>query len=331
MAGPTPRTATVLVLVIIASAGMFPIAAGQTATAEEPETAEEYFETFRALEGSPTIQEYDELETVRTFAVTEIQEVGTLQTADQERFGAILELLETFEEADEAAAEGDYEAALDTGERLEAAIGDLEAHGEGQAVLADIAASRFYEDLSDELRSTAEDSDRTDDEIENLSMAATASERADFIGEAAELRLQVEQRTAELERDEDQIAETMERAEAFSEECVDCADEVDALTGNGIGLFQEYQEARELAVELSDAEDRAALHGLEDREENLSAAALELEEQQTTLAITTAGILVGYGLVFGLVGSIVFTRVFAWKRAYRRATVDNVVQVGGNR
>ncbi len=297
---------------------------------DDPETAEEYFETFRTMEGTAAYEEYDEFETLRTFAISQTQEIGTLDAEAEAELAAVLETMRTFESAYNNAEDGQFEASLDTVEDVDAAIEELETYDETQATLADLAVTRFYERLGDGLREDAEAAERTPDRLELLSMTVTAYERANLPDEAAEFNLRAEQLSAEYENDLEQINETEAAAGALLEGCSDCTKTTAALAGNPnvLALFEHYRTAQAVNADVQDAQAAAESHGLSEREEELAARSETVSNARTSLALASVSVLMGYGVVVGLLSSLLFGRVFTWQRTYDRAQIGAVVSVG---
>lgn len=316
--------AAILVVATVATVPLF----GGTVAAQEEESANDYFETFRGMEGTEAYQEYDELETVRTFAVSQTQVTGDLSAAERAEFAAVADTLRAFDRAYVRAEDGEYEASLAAAENVSGHIDDLEQYDQTQATLASLALTRFYERLGDGLYEEADAVNRTPDRIDRLEMTATAYERADMPDEAAQFRVQAEQLTAEYERDRETIATARNATATFVEDCTDCADVQATISANGLETFAAYGEARATESRILDARDRAATHGLADREEELTAMADDVTETRTTLAIASSAVLVGYGLAVGLLGTIIVGRLFLWRRTYEASRVGSVVAVG---
>ncbi|SDR44133.1 hypothetical protein [Natronobacterium texcoconense] len=313
----------VMVVAVVVTVPLFATAV----VADEPRTADDYFDEFRTMEGTDAYEEYDEFETIRTFAVTQVQDTGSLDASERAEFEAIHETMMAFEQAYDYAEAGEYERSLEYAERTDDRIDDLEST---QATLADLALTRFYEGLAGGLHDEADAAERTPDRIEYLSMTATAYERANMPDEAAEFNVQVEQETAAYESSLEQIDEAEEDAEAFLDRCADCESVGNTVAGvpGSLETFENYQQVRTVSAEISAAESEAAAHGLEDREEEIAAVGGEVWGTQLSLAVASVTVLVGYGVVVGLLGTILLRRIFAWQRTYERAQVGSVVTVG---
>ncbi|EMA58456.1 hypothetical protein C470_12293 [Halorubrum distributum JCM 13561] len=317
--------AALLVLATIAAGGV-----GTAAAQEDPETANEYFETFRAMEGTEAYQEYEEFETMRTFAVSRAQEVGTLDDADRAEFAAVLDTMVAFERAYERAGAGEYEASLAAAEEAEAEIDELESYEETQATLASLAVTRFYARLGDGLRDQASSAERTPDRIELLSMTATAYERANRPNEAAEFNLQAEQLSAEYDAAVERMDEAEATAGALLDQCRGCDTVAGAVGGNPVRTFERYQASQEALSEVQAAQADASKNGLDDRTADLRALASDVGDARFSLAVASTSILVGYGLVVGLIGTAVLSRVFLWRRTYEMAQIGSIVSGGKN-
>ncbi|NGM68964.1 hypothetical protein G6M89_08050 [Natronolimnobius sp. AArcel1] len=298
--------------------------------ADEPETANEYFDEFRAMEGTEAYEEYDEFETLRTFAVTQVQEIGTLDADEQAELEAVRQTMLAFEQAYEHAEGGDYEESLEYAEEVDSHVDELEEHEQTQATLADLAVTRFYEGLADGLHDDAEAVDRTPDRLDLLSLTATAYERANMPDEAAEFNLQVEQETAAYEAALEEMNDTENDAEAFFGDCVDCDNVGSAVAGapNALETFERYQEIQSVNAKVGDVRGEAETHGLEEREEELATIDEEAGNAHLSLAVASTSVLVGYGIIVGLLGTVLLGRIFLWKRTYDRAQVGSVVTVG---
>lgn len=321
------RTILVAAVLVVATIAAIPLFGG-TAAAQEEETANDYFNTFRAMEGTEAYQEYDEMETIRTFAVSKTQITGDLTADERAEFDAVAGSLRAFDRAYARAEAGEYEASLAAAENVSSHIDDLEEYDQTQATLAGLALTRFYERLGDGLYQKAEAASRTPVRIERLELSATAYERADMPNEAAQFRIQAEQLRAEYDRDRQTIATAQNATSTFIESCADCTDIQAAVSANGLELFAAYQDARTTRSQIRDAQSLAADHGLSERESELATTGDDVAETSTTLAIASSTVLIGYGVIIGLIGTLIVGRLFAWRRTYEAATVGSIVTVG---
>lgn len=302
----------------------------ETSAEENPETAEEYFEAFRAMEDNEAYESYGELETIRSFALQRTQ-VGEFTDEDRAELEDVHATLREFETAYERAEAEEYEASFEAGRATEAHIEALAEHDESQAELARLALSRFYEELGDELREEIDDTERTPTRLEYLSMTASAYERAGQSDQAAEFRLQAESQTATYERDSDHMNDVETETAAFLETCGDCGDPVMAIRDAGPNpsvVFDRYQRSQSLYADSLEAERRADIHGLDEREEAFAATNSELREIRFSLAVASSAVLLGYGLFVGLVSIGLLSRVFVWRRTVDAARIDSVVRMG---
>ncbi|WP_408960449.1 hypothetical protein [Natrinema sp. 74] len=322
----TRRAVVLTAILVVATIGTGPLFGGTVAAQEK--TANDYFETFRGMEGTEAYAEYDELETVRTFAVSQTQVTGELSAAERAEFEAVLGTLRAFDRAYTRANGGEYEASLSAAENVSAHVDDLEAYDQTQATLVSLALTRFYERLGNGLYEEANAANRTPVRIERLELSATAYERADMPEEAAQYRVQAEQLRTTYERDRAMINTAANATTAFIEDCTDCASIQAAVSANGLETFTAYQDARRTYHRIRDAQDRAADHGLADRKADLAAMGDEVAEMRTTLALASSAILIGYGVIVGLLGTLIVGRLFVWRRTYEAARIGSVVAVG---
>ncbi len=330
------RTQMTQMMIICVLAGILMIATvtvggtGTAAAQEEPKTADEFFETFRAMEGTEAYQEYEEFETLRTFSITRVQEVGTLDQDDRAEFDAVVNAMVAFEQAYELANAGDYEKSLAAAEDAESAIDDLESYGETQATLANLAVTRFYVTLGDGLREEASSTERAPDRVELLSRTATAYERANRPTEAAEFNLQAEELSAEYNAAVTRIDDAEATAGAFLEQCPDCSTVSGVIGGfaNPVQIFGQYQASQESFSKLRTAQNDATDNGLSERASELETLATDVDGARRSLAVASALILIGYGLGIGLLGAIVFGRIFYWQRTYKKGQIGAVITQG---
>jgi len=327
----TTTTSRYRILLVVVVVGMLVMSTAPIiVSASDNETADDFFDSFRAMEGTEAYQEYEEFETIRTFAVSQAQETGQLDSQQRAQLEAIETAMISFEQAYEEADDGEYEQSLETAEDVEDAIEVIAQYEETQATLASLALSRFYEDLAVGLRDEAEESEHTPTEVELLSMTATAYERANRPDEAAQFNQEAEQRDAEYEAVVEGIEDSEATAEAFLDSCTDCDSIGGALAGltNPVSTFQQYQQSQTVVTEVQDAEADAASHGLSEQTDDLQPLSDTVGSAWLSLLVASVTVLVGYGLVLGVVSTALLVRIFAWRRTYDKAQVGSVVTVG---
>jgi hypothetical protein len=117
-------------------------------------------------------------------------------------------------------------------------------------------------------------------------------------------------------------------ASAFVDSCTDCGSVTGALTTYGFSVFPKYQEAQSAAAETETAISLAEQHGLSSRADSLTAVQSTIGNVQTTLAIASATLIVGYTTVLGLVCSLIAWRLTAWQRDLEAAAHGDSVLVG---
>ncbi|MFB6070067.1 MAG: hypothetical protein ABEJ76_03510 [Halanaeroarchaeum sp.] len=316
------RTAVLAVVVL-----SLPIGGGTVVAQEQPETAGEYFNTLRSMEGMAVFEEYGELETIHARSLTEVQ-VGEFTAAERQKLDAVIGLLRSFSNASSLVENGNYRAAFREAERIDGYIDTLNEHDETYGVLATLALTRFYENLGNKLASRADQVERTPVEIELRSMAATAYKRANEPEQAAEFIRQSERLEAEYEADLAFMNETASQARSFLERCSGCTGAVSAIGAKGLDVFGLYETAREHHRDAVDARNRASRHGLSERAQTFATLASDTGAVWGALAIASVVLVLGYGLVVGLIASLVVWRVFTWEETFVAASVDSVVAMG---
>lgn len=299
-------------------------------SASNHKTADDYFETFRAMDGTEAYQEYEEFNTIRTFAVSQTQEIGTLNDQQRAELAAVEETMVSFEQAYTQADNGEYEQSLETAQRVREAIDDLREYEQTQATLANLALARFYENLATDIREEAEATDRTPTQIELLSMTATAYERANRPDEAAQFNLQAERRAAEYEAATERMDSSESTAETFVSSCQNCDGIGSALVGltSPVTTFTQYQQAQTVITEMETAQSDATTHGLEQRVTDLQTLRDTVDTAWLSLLVASVTLLVGYGLIVGGMSIALLVRVFAWRQTYAKAQIGSVVTVG---
>lgn len=316
-------------LVLVASLTLSLVIAGipgHTAAQSQPESADEFFEAFRSMEGADAFDRYSEFETIRSYAVSQAQ-TGDLSAQDRETLSAIHETLVAFQSAHQATTDGEHQRALENGDAVAAGIDAVATNDESLATLAELGLERFYGSVGADLYTASTNATATSTQIDQLSMAATAYERAEQPQKATEYEIQADQLAQELEADRSFIDAASE--EAATVDCDDCETATASIGARGPGIFDAYLETRDANADVEDAERRASSHGLDERATELAATSTALDEQQRTLAIGAAAVLFGWGVVVGLVSSLLTARLRRWRRTVEAAQVDAVVPMGG--
>lgn len=319
----------VLITVIVATALLVPVSGISTAQQDGPDTAEEYFNTLRGMEGLAVLGEYGELDTVHTQSLAAVQ-IGDFSDEKAAELDAVISTLRLFQTAQDHFEAGEYQQALETASDVDAKISELTQRDESLGVLSELALTRYYEALGNELATQADSADNTPTEIDRRQMAARAYRGANNPEQTAEFTRQVEQLNAELRADREQMNASETAMSGFSQGCTGCESPIGAITGNGVGIFGQYQTAIAVQPQVSEAEQLAMRHGLADREETLSEQTATATTYRSSLALGGTLILVGYGLIAGLITMFVASRLFTWKRTYEAAEVDSIVVMGDN-
>jgi len=318
---------TVVLMVSIIMASLLAPAVAPSATAQEPESADDYFNTLRGMSDLEIYSEYSELETLHTQSLTGVQ-VGEFTDEQARELDAVIATIRQFEEAQAQFEDEEYEAGFETAADIQRSISELETHDESLAALSRLALTRYYEQLGSELASRAEETDNTPTEIELRELAAEAYRGANQPEQAAEFTRQVEQLRAELSADREQMDDAEAAVGSLTESCSNCESSTSAISEHNIGVIKRYQPALQTSSMITDAVQRANRHGLSDRQASLEAQANTAKSIRLSIAIASTTILVGYGLILGLLVAIITSRLFAWQRTFEAANVDSVVAVG---
>lgn len=326
MAETNTRLTIATITTIVCVSLLLP-AVGPAAGAEDPETADEYFDTLQEMEDLAIYEEYEELETLQTQSFAAVQ-VGEFTDEEAEELDSVITTIRLFEDAQARFENREYDSSFETAAQIEDQIAELESQDEPLGALSRLALTRYYEQLGDELATEAEAVDHTPTEIELREMAATAYRKGNSPDQAAEFTRQVEQLEAELTADREQMDAAEAAMNSLDSSCSACQTPVDALSEHDIGVVQRYTTALRVEPMLADATQRADRHGLDERNATLAERTGTAGTMRDALAVASTVILVGYGVVVGLVVGLVAARLFAWKRTYEAAQVDSVVVMG---
>jgi hypothetical protein len=326
MSNNTHPVTVILITTIIAAALLIP-ATGASTAQEHPQTAEEYFNTLRGMGELGVLSEYGELDTVHTQSLAAVQ-IGDFTDNEAAELNSVISTIRLFQTAQDQFEAGDYQEAFKTADDIEGNISELTEHDESLGVLSELALTRYYEALGNELAGQADEANNTAIEIDRREMAAQAYKGANSPEQAAEFTRQVEELKSKLRADRERMSRAETAMGEFSQSCSDGGSAITAITGNGVGNFGKYRTAVKVQPRVAQAEQLAARHGLDDREAALSEQASSASTYRSSLAVAATFMMIGYGLIAGLVTLFVVSRLFRWKRTFDAAEVDSIVVMG---
>jgi len=307
------------------------VAPAATAAAQEdegssPETADEYLEAFRALEGQEAFQEYSEFEVVRAQAVSAVQ-VGEFTDAKAQRMALVYDVLTTFEEAYALSGNGDRAASVEQANETAGLVAELRNAGGSQyAALTTVALDRFYQNQGEALHETALETNDTRERLSLMGSAASAYQQGGAVQQYSNLVVQRERLQSTYESDVETLNESVAAAREFGSRCQDaCGSAVGAVTTHSTAVFGLYGDARTTDDRLATAGSLAAEHGLADRAETVSSLREQSGSAVTSLALASAMLALGFALVVALVAMAVAHRLSAWARDVEDSQVDDIV------
>lgn len=314
------------VVAVQPSAAMRSSTATAAVDSAPPETADEYLSTFQSMEGVPAFDRYTQFETIRSLAVSKLQ-VAEFDDATEREMATTLRLLRSFREAYQAAANGSTAASLEAANRSLTAVASLKAQGLTYAPLAEIAVERFYENRGDEFLQAAANASRTPEQIEQLELASVAFRRASASQKFSQVSLRFERVRSEYQRDVETMNASASAAASFLSACSSCSDVGGAISANGLQTFEFYLEAGPKLAGLREAESLADKHGLEARGSTYATRRQAVSSARGTLAVASAGLLLGYGVVVALVAMLVGHRIVTWSETVRASQVGEIVML----
>ncbi|NHN61692.1 MULTISPECIES: hypothetical protein [Halorussus] len=319
------RARCVFAVALICWSLVAPAAAAQE-EASSPETADEFLDAFRGLEGNPAFQEYSEFEVVRAQAVSAVQ-VGTFTDAKAERMRLVHEVLVTFDEAYNLSRSGSRTAALERVNETESLLADLRAAGGTQyAALTGIALDRFYVDQGEALHEAALATNDTRTRLDRMASAATAYKRGGAVQQYSNLVVQRERLQSAYRADVEALNESVAAARSFLDSCGEaCGSPVGALAAHGTAVFDEYAAARSANDRLAAAETVTAEHGLADRARTVGALRERARSAVTGLALASALLALGFALVVAVVAMLFAHRLAAWGRDVEDSQIGEIV------
>lgn len=315
----------VFVVAVICWSLIAPAAAAQEVTAS-PETADEFLDAFRELDGHPAFQEYSEFEVVRAQAVSAVQ-VGTFTDEKAERMRLVYEVLVTFDKAYNLSRSGSRTAALERVNETEPLLADLRVAGGTQyAALTGIALDRFYVDQGEALHEAALAANDTRTKLDRMASAAVAYKRGDAVQQYSNLVVQRERLQSTYRADVETLNESVVAAQSFLNACGEaCSSPVGALAGHGTAVFDEYAAARTANDRLGTAAEVTVEHGLADRADTVGALRERARSTVTSLALASALLALGFAVVVAVVAMLFAHRLAAWARDVEDSKVGAIV------
>ena len=140
------------------------------------------------------------------------------------------------------------------------------------------------------------------------------------------MSVEAEQLESAWQRDQQAINESMTTTQRFLDRCgAACADPVSAISTHTVGVFGLYTDAREASAASGDAVRIAEANNLGDRTAELQSAADSTSGTLLSLAIGSAILLFAYALALAIPTMLVASRISAWARDRRAASVGSVL------
>ncbi|SMP13411.1 hypothetical protein SAMN06265347_104190 [Halobellus salinus] len=294
---------------------------------EEPQTGDDFLAAFRRLSGQESLSAYSELEVIRTQAVVAVQS-GSFDDADRERMRGVLRTLVRFDAAYAAAQNDSLTTSFESATATREAVSGLDSSGSTvYSSLASVALDRFFRSLGErfEQRSRA-DGISTPEQIDALQRAGEAYRLGGSSERFAEVSVEAEQLESAWARDSQEINESMAATQSFLDRCgATCGSPVNAVSTHTLGVFGLYTDARAASSASSDAVRIAEANNLGDRTTELQTVASDASDTLLSLAIGSALLLFAYAFVLAIPTMIVASRMSAWARDRRAASVGSVL------
>jgi len=313
-------TCLVAVLVVASTTGTVGAQAD-----EQPESPEEFVTALNDLRGSEALTEYPELDLARSQAVVEIQTGEEFTDGDRQRMRSLLNALETFQSAYDAASANPVESvdavdgAYESLQALEAAGGD------SYSTLGFVAVERFYGVQGERIYERAQDASSTPAELRLLDAAVHAYERSGDAQRYSELRLERDELRAEYESDRERHDSLVADAAAFSEGCeAACESPVAVVTSSPLSTFSTYASALDAHDAAVESASIAEEHGLGEESEAASYRA-ELFDALVNAGVASVALVLAYALGMLAVGAVVLWRLSKWASDARDAASDRIV------
>lgn len=293
-----------------------------------PEARDEFLATFRQMNGTTAFNDYTEFEIIRSQVLLNVQ-AGSFEATDKQRSERVVRLLRRFTEAYTCQQEDQFVAALAAANDTGAVAEELAASGDGQlGVLGDLALTRFYTELGEELRSRGEGIERTPDRIEAFEIAAVSFRRAGATDQFAQLSVRLDETRQVYRSDMEAYNESIAVSQSFVDGCSSCESSSAAIITFGPGIFDRYVAARQASTETAEAAALARKHSLEDRGARADALGSEVTTARNTLAVAAVSGMLGVALVIGLIAGLIGSRLAAWRRDLEDSQLGNVVLIG---
>ena len=294
---------------------------------EDPQSSDDFLAAFRQLAGQESLSAYSEFEVIRTQAVVAVQS-GSFEDADRERMRGVLRTLVRFDAAYAAAQNDSLTTSFESATATREAVSGVEsAGGTVYSSLAGVAIDRFFRSLGDrfEQRSRA-DGISTPQQITALDRAAEAYRLGGSSDRFAEVSVEAEQLESTWQRDQQEINDSMAATQGFLDRCgAACEAPVSAVSTHTVGVFGLYTDARAASAASSDAVRIAETNNLGDRTTELQSAADSTSSTLLSLAIGSAILLFAYAFVLAIPTMFVASRISAWARDRRAASVGSVL------
>lgn len=303
-----------------------PTAGVTTATAAEPDNADEVLAALQEYEGVPALSAYSELEVMRGQAVTAVQS-GEFTDDDLERMRALLTVLDRFQAAYSAAENGSTDRSFTMANRTSEATERLEAAGgESYATLARLSLERFYRQQGERLYERSRATTNTSVQLRYLDLSATAFQAAGASGRYSTASARESRIRATYEAERARMQESLAGATAFVDSCGDaCASPVAAATTLGPGVFGTYVDARTAARDATLAARLAEKHGLTTTSQRASSLSASTADALLALSIAAAAIALLYALVVALPAAALAWRLATWAEDIDGSNVGRIV------
>jgi hypothetical protein len=294
---------------------------------EEPQSGNDFLAAFRQLSGQESLSAYSEFEVIRTQAVVAVQS-GSFDDADRERMRGVLRTLVRFDAAYAAAQNDSLDASFESATATREAVSGLESSGGTvYSSLASVALDRFFRSLGGQYEERARaDGISTPAQIDALQRAGEAYRLGGASEQFAGVSVEAEQLESAWARDSQEINESMAATQGFLDRCGDaCEGPVSTVSTHTLGVFGLYTEARTASAASNDAVRIAESNNLGERTAELQTVAGDASDTLLSLAIGSAILLFAYAFVLAIPTMFVASRISAWARDRRAASVGSIL------